>query len=452
MQKPFFYLSFFLLTITSSYGQDSAIEKQLDGIFARQFKPNEPGCAVLIAKQGRVIYKKAFGSADLELNTEITPDMVFKLASITKQFTAVAILQLVEKGKISLQDSLQKFIPDFPSKGKTITIENLLTHTSGIRDYMQIDYAHSFMERWDFKPKQLIDSFKNYALEFDPGTRFSYSNSGYYLLGYIIEMISGKSYQTYIRDNLLTPLALTYTHFDSAGIIIPGRLHGYRKEGTNFKNADYWSPTIAYSAGGLLSNTGDLFNWFQGLLDDKILKKETLVKAFTRFALKDGSPTTYGYGWYIHDLGAVQSIEHSGKMSGFLSNEVYYPQQDVFIAALFNTQDAPRDEITKDISEIVLGQKLQIEVSKPTDAVSRSYIGTYSLTINPGRTITVSKEGNRFLLKPSGQQTMEILFQSDTKFQIKNVKDLTGEFISERGRVTKIIINQNGRFEWEKIK
>ncbi len=213
--------------------------------------------------------------------------MVFNLASITKQFTSVAILQLAEQGKISLQDSLQKFIPDFPLKGHTVTIENLLTHTSGIKDYMQINYPSLYMERWDFSPKQLIDSFENYALDFDPGDKFSYSNSGYYLLGYIIEKVSGKGYQSYVQDNLLKPLGLTHTFFDSAAIIIPNRVNGYRKDSAGFKNEDYWSPTIEYAAGRLISNVDDLLKWHYGLYSYQILKKEILQKAFTPYQLKD---------------------------------------------------------------------------------------------------------------------------------------------------------------------
>ena len=289
MNKSVLYLLIFLLAVSCSFGQDKQIEKKLDFLLTKQFNSAEPGCEVLVSKHGQVIYKKAFGSADLELNVPLKPDMVFNLASITKQFTAVAILQLVEQGKISLQDSLQKFIPDFPSKGYTITIENLLTHTSGIRDYMQINYPNLYMERWDFSPEQLIDSFKNYSLEFEPGTKFSYSNSGYYLLGYIIQKVSGERYQSYIEDNLLKPLGLTHTYFDSANIIIPNRVNGYRKDGAIFKNADYWSPTIEYAAGGLISNVGDLFKWHQGLYSYKILKKETLEKAFTSYHLKDGT-------------------------------------------------------------------------------------------------------------------------------------------------------------------
>src|SRR5881398_3031696 len=140
MHKSFFYFLISLLAFTPSFGQDKRIEKSLDILLTKQFKPTEPSCEILVSKHGQTIYKKAFGSADLQLNVPVNPDMVFNLASITKQFTAIAILQLADQGKISLKDSLQKFIPDYPSKGYPITIENLLTHTSGIRDYMQIDY------------------------------------------------------------------------------------------------------------------------------------------------------------------------------------------------------------------------------------------------------------------------------------------------------------------------
>ncbi len=205
----------------------------------------------------------------------------------------------MEQGKLSLQDSLQKYISDYPAKGYKITIEHLLTHTSGIKDYMQIDYPEPYMERRDFNPKQLIDSFKNFPLEFEPGTAFRYSNSGYFLLGYIIEKVSGKSFYRYIEENLLKPLGLSNTYFDTADIIIPGMVRGYGKEGAGFRNADFWSMTIAWAAGGLISNTEDLYKWHQGLFSYKILKKEVLEKAFIPFKLKDGRTTEYGYGWLL---------------------------------------------------------------------------------------------------------------------------------------------------------
>jgi CubicO group peptidase (beta-lactamase class C family) len=444
------FLYSLLLSCIVSNGQNTQIEKQLDSLFVKHFKPEEPGCAVLVAKEGQIIYQKAFGSADLELNVALKPDMIFQVASITKQFTAIAILKLMEEGKILLKDSVQKYIPDFPSKGYTVSIENLLTHTSGIKDYMQIDYQSPYMERWDFTPKQLIDSFKYYPLGFAPGTKYSYSNSGYYLLGYIIEKISGKKYQRYVQDHILEPLQLSNSYFDTNGIIIPNRVKGSRKEGSLFKNADYWSPSIAYSAGGLLSNTNDLYKWFKALLAGKIIKKETLEKAFTSYKLNDGSKVSYGYGWNVLSQGGTPSIEHGGHMSGFTTNQLYYPEEDVFIALLFNCQDAPRDMISKMVSEIALGRSLRKEVEMSNDQLN-SYVGTYALSTDTNRKIEITKKGNGLVAKLPGQQVFEIVFEQEAKFSLKNIKDMTGEFISINGKVAKIVVEQNGRFEWNKI-
>ena len=441
-----------LLNTAFCFGQNTNIERSLDSLFTQKFKPAEPGCAVLVAKAGQVIYKKAFGSAHLELNVPLSADMVFRLASVTKQFTAVAVLQLVEQAKIGLKDSLQKYIPDFPHKGSAITIENLLTHTSGIRDYMQIDFSNNTnMERWDFEPKELIDSFKHYPLQFQPGTKFSYSNSGYYLLGYIIEKVSGKTYQKYVHDHILSPLNLSHSYFEIDGVIIPNRVNGYRKNGPQYTNADYWSPAISYAAGGLLSNTQDLFDWFQALLSNKLLKKETLEKAFTPFKLANGSLLSYGYGWYVYPSGNAKSIEHAGIMNGFTSNQIYYPDKDVFIALLFNNQDAATDEISKTVSEIVLGQSLEKSIKIGDDILNR-YVGTYALSTDAKRTIVITKKDAALWAKVSGQQTFEIIFQGETKFGLKSIKDIAGEFINENGKVTKLVVEQNGRFEWNKIK
>lgn len=449
MFKSYIYFILCLLIVKSSPGQAPSIENKIDELLTKQFSQLQPGCEVLVAKHGQIIYKKAYGSADLELNVPLTPDMVFNLASITKQFTAVAILQLVEQGKISLHDSLQKFIPDFPSKGHTITIENLLTHTSGIKDYMQLDYPNSYMERWDYKPKQLIDSFKNYPLEFEPGTKFSYSNSGYYLLGYIIEEITGSRYQSYVQDNLLKPLGLTHTYFDSAGIIIPNRVSGYQKDDTVYKNEDYWSPTIEYAAGGLISNVDDLFKWHKGLYTYQILKKETLQRAFTSFKLKDGTSTDYGYGWFLKTSDGIKSIEHGGGIPGFRTDEIYFPSEDIFIAILCNCGTASIDELSVNISSVALGKSLQSDVTVDPKTLDK-YVGVYRLSIDTSRTFIMLKKNNRLFAKASDMEIFSIVFQSETKFEFKNILDAHCEFITENGKVTKINVSQNGHYEWIK--
>ncbi|HTG56266.1 MAG TPA: serine hydrolase, partial [Niabella sp.] len=302
------------------------------------------------------------------------------------------------------------------------------------------------------KPAQLIDSFKTFPLEFQPGTQYKYSNSGYYLLGYIIEKVSGKSYQAYINDHLLKPLGLYHTYFDSTGTLIPNRVTGYRREGAVYKNADFWSPTIAYAAGGLLSTTADLHRWMQGLLGFNILSREYLDKAWTANILAGGVKTSYGYGWHINDINSIRSIEHGGHMNGFTSNLIYYPDEQISIAVLFNDEDALRDELSRLISEIVLGKSLAGVRKAISQEILESYIGVYALADNKSRTITVSKGRNGLIAKVSGQEGIEMLFSSATQFQLENIKDAIGEFKLKDGKVVSMIIKQNGVFEWQKIK
>ncbi|MGB8490382.1 MAG: serine hydrolase domain-containing protein, partial [Bacteroidales bacterium] len=171
-----------------------------DKLLSAQFKPGETGCAALVAIKGEIIYRKAFGLANLELNVAMQPDMVFRVGSITKQFTAIAILQLMEQGKLSLQDDITKFIPDYPTQAYGITIEHLLTHTSGIKSYTNVPEFRKYAKE-DLSPGETINKFKNLPMEFAPGTKWNYNNSGYFLLGYIIEKVSGKTYREYIEQN-----------------------------------------------------------------------------------------------------------------------------------------------------------------------------------------------------------------------------------------------------------
>lgn len=447
------FISFLLFSYScqAQKSKDKQLAKSLDSLLSKQFNPNGPGISLLVAKKGKIIYEKAFGSASLELSVPIRPEMVFNLGSITKQFTAVAILQLVEKGKISLQDSLQKYVPDFPSKGYPITIENLLTHTSGIKDYMQIDYPEPYMERRDFSPKVLIDSFKSLPLEFEPGTKFHYSNSGYFLLGFIIERVTAKTWQDYLQENIFTPLGLTNTYTDHPNAIIKNRVYGYKKEDQHFEKADYWSATISYAAGGLLSSVEDLYKWQKGLYAYQILRKETLDKAFTNFKLKNGTTTGYGYGWFLKDISGIKSIEHGGAITGFLTNEIYYPAEDIYVVSLFNCDCAPKDALSATIAGLALGKPLQPDV-KITDAILNNYTGTYTLSIDTSRTIIIFRENNQLIAKVSGQGSYPLLFQSDTKFEFKNILDASCEFIRENNKVIKFIISQNGQYEWNKIK
>lgn len=452
MNKINFAFLFFLLLMNGSYAQnrnDKQMGAALDELLSAKFKTGAPGCVVLVTRNNKIIYRKAWGNANIELNVAADPEMVFDIASVTKQFTAVAILQLVEQGKIFLQDSIQKYIPGYPSGGYTITIEHLLTHTSGIKDYLQMEMNTPFIERWDFSPKQFIDSFKNHPLEFKPGTRFSYSNSGYYLLGYIIGKVTGKTYQEYMQEQLFKPLEMSHTYFEKDGMVIPGRVYGYRTEGTTVKNSDFWSASIKYAAGGMCANVDDLLKWHKALYANKILKEETFKKAVTPYHLLDGTATRYGYGWYINTYNGIRSVEHPGALPGFQARQIYYPDDQVFVVVLTNNGSASMDELTNRISAVVLNKSLQPDI-KIDDQLLEKYFGTYKLSIDTNRVITVFKINDRVVVKLPNNEIVPLLFTSETKFQLKNLLSADCEFIVEKGRVTKIAANQNGYYEWIK--
>lgn len=461
MIKSIFLSVFFLFVFNFSFGQsltDNDLNKAVDSLVSLQFKQNEPGVSILIARKGNIIYQKTFGSANVELNVPMKPDMVFRIGSITKQFTAIGILQLVEEGKISLQDSMQKYIPSFPSKSYTITIENLLTHTSGITDYSSLNDTTPYIDRWDYTPQFILGKFKNLPLDFTPGTKYGYSNSNYLLLGLIIEAATKKSYHTYIEENIINPLGLSHTFYANENTIVPERVEGYTKDKSFYQNCDYQSISLGYACADLLSNTEDLYKWNNALLAYKLVKKETLDKAFTPYKLSDGTFTKYGYGWFIDDLQGVKCIHHEGQTSGFIAEEKYFPNDDIYVAILTNVKSSEdttnfstnRYKLFENISLLAIGKQLQKSIAV-SDTILNSYVGVYQLATDKKRTMTISKGKYHLNALISGQGKVPLIFISDSKFSFEGIINATGEFVKENGKTTKIIISQNGQYVWNKI-
>jgi len=467
MKRSCYLFAIHFLFIGYIYAQapkPDPVQKSIDSLVLPHFQPNEPGVSILIARQGKIIYEKSFGSANIELNVPLQPGMVFKIGSVTKQFTAIGILQLVEQGKISLQDSIQKYINDFPSKGHTITIENLLTHTSGIKDYNDADTTHNpYIERQDFRPLQLIKSFNYWPLEFEPGTRYSYSNSGYVLLAYIIEKVSGESYHAYMEKNVLKAAGLTNTFYAGEKKIVPQRVNGYTKDNGYYENTEYQSISIAYGCGDLMSSVEDLYKWNIAILSHQLVKKETLDKAFTPFRLKNGSYTGYGYGWFIDSLPGTKCIHHEGQISGFIAVEKYFPAEDIYLAILTNLRSGEdktnfsneRFRLFETISLIALGKEIIKEIAV-NDAILDSYIGTYEATFTKNQTLIIYKrEGKLYADLSNGTgRNMLLQAQSETKFFLPDIKHITTslEFINENGHPVKLIVTQDKKYEWRKIK
>ena len=452
-----FLLSFLTQQIAQGQSkEDKQLIKNLDGLISEKFSSVSPGCAVLVAKRGQVIYEKGFGISNIELNVPMKEDMIFRIGSITKQYTAIAILQLVEQGKISLTDSIQKFIKDFPYKGHTITIENLLTHTSGIKDYEQLDAQIPNAIRIEFPLKQIIDSLSNLPLDFIPASRYSYSNSNYFILGYIIEQITGKSYKEYLGENLFKKAGLSNTFYESPTQLITNRANGYTRDSSNYKNVDYISMSLVYSAGALLSNVDDLFKWHQALYSYKLVKKETLEKAFTSFKLTDGKLSEYGYGWFVKDWRGTKSIGHGGAIDGFRSWEIYFPEQDIFLTALFNSDNDNFFNLFEDMSALVVGKSLQTGYKdlKVADSILNSYVGIYRFPEDSSQFIKIYKRDNRLFgeLSNGSGNNMTLLAQSETLFYLPDVRRIatTIEFIIENGKVKGMYWTQEKKHEGKK--
>lgn len=454
-----FSISLLLAIASLSYGQsrpDKEIIKQVDRYVAGNYQKYAPGCAVLIAKKGGVIYEKGFGSANLELGVPMKPEMVFRIGSITKQFTAVSILQLAEKGKIAINDSIQKFIKDFHFKGKTITIENLLTHTSGIKGYEQIDAKVPNAIRVDFATKAVIDSLDHLSLEFEPGTKYSYSNSNYFLLGYIIEQVSGKTYRQYLKENIIEPAGLHSTFYENEEEIIANRADGYFYREGKYGNSGFISMSTVYSAGALLSTVSDLFKWHQALYSGQLIKKETFAKATTPYTLADGKQTEYGYGFFIRKENGMSSVGHGGAIDGFRAMELYYPEQDIFISLLCNSEQDNFLELYDNISTLALGKSVESPYKEVTvsDTILDSYTGIYTFHEDKKQFLKVYKKDRRLYAELSNGtgSNMALLAQSATLFYLPDVRRIrtTVEFILTDGKVTGLYWTQEQKHEASK--
>jgi D-alanyl-D-alanine carboxypeptidase len=399
---------------------DSALAAKIDAVMAEVYKPGEPGAAIIVRKDGRTIIRKGYGMADLELGVPVAPDMVFRLGSITKQFTAVSILMLAQDGKLGLQDEITKFLPDYPTQGRTITVEHLLTHTSGIQSYTDLP---EWLPLWrkDMTVAELIDLFKGKPMQFEPGARWAYNNSGYILLGAIIEKVSGRTYEQFVDERIFKPLGMTGSCYGSTQKIIPRRVPGYEAGRDGFVNAAYLSMTQPYAAGSLLSTVDDLAVWSDAVFSRRLVKREWLAKAFTPYKLAGGESTGYGYGWFIADFAGHRSIEHGGGINGFTTYEMTLPEDRIFIAILTNSAIAGREPEPRavKIAWLTLGlaepERMAVTLAaKDLDAVAGVYVNDRK------QEYYFSREVGKLFAQRQGGAKNELLATSASEFFLKD--------------------------------
>ncbi|PWF55558.1 serine hydrolase [Massilia glaciei] len=427
-----------------SAAAEQALAAQIDASISRHYKADAPGATVIVTRDGKTVFHKAYGMASVAKKQAMTPDMTLRIGSITKQFTAVAILMLVEEGKLALSDDITKFLPDYPTKGKKITVEQLLTHTSGIVSYTgKMDFAANNTK--DLTVQQMIDTFKNDPLTFEPGTNFAYNNSGYFLLGAVIEKVSGMPYAKFLEKRIFVPLGMNDTAYEGYERSAATKAEGHSKKEAAYTPSAPLSMSLPYAAGSLVSNVDDLARWEAAITGGKLINAASLAKAFTPFKLSDGSARDYGYGWQIGKLQGNQTIGHGGGINGFVSYALRIPQSKVFVAVLSNADSgiAAPEMVAQKAGAIAMGKAFpEYKAIKLNAKALDAFAGVYAIDDKSKRMIW--RENDQLVMQRTGRGITPLLAHSANGFFLEDSL-VHMEFVRDAsGAVTKVTVHQNG--------
>jgi CubicO group peptidase (beta-lactamase class C family) len=394
----------------------------------------------LVARGDQIILNKGYGFANLEWNIPNAPGTKFRLGSVTKQFTAAAILLLAEQGKLALEDPVKKHWPDAPAAWAAITIEHLLRHTSGIPNFTNYP---EYMQEWKFHPSQpakSLEYLRDKPLEFQPGTRMNYSNSGYLLLGLIVERASGQSYADFVRARIFAPLGMQDSGYDSNIEVLPRRAAGYSPGPAGITNAQYVDMTIPHGAGALYSTTEDLLRWTRGLFGGRLLSAASLGKMTTP------GMGNYGFGVNVGTAGR-RSISHGGGIEGFNTQLTYFPESGITVAVLANLNGGAAAQLAGQLGALAHGDTMRTSAERtsmelPRDKLER-LVGSYELA--PTATMRIMVEADQLQSQLGGQPVVPLFPESETVF-FPRVVDAELEFeIGADGKASALTMRQNGQ-------
>ncbi len=430
-----------------------AKEKLADYIFRRFIQKDSPGASVLVARDGEILLQKGYGSAVVDKKRPVTPETTFRIGSVTKQFTAAAILNLQEDGKLSLDDPLTKYVPDFP-RGENVTIHHLLTHTSGIHSYTNtLDFLDKVVNATT--PGEMIETIKDLGYDFSPGEQWLYNNSGYYLLGYIIEKVSGLDYDTFLKQTFFKPLEMKETGVYTPDVKFRDEATGYAFENGAVEVAMDWDMSHAGGAGNLYSNVLDLYKWNEAVFNGRVLSDAALEAALTPARLNNGEVADamggarYGYGWGLSKWRGLRVISHGGGLNGFSTVLMRYPEVNTTVVVLSNCAPAlPGFNVgnaARDIAQIYLWQDMEKQdsyksVTNIDYAVYDDYAGQYDYKT---AIMTVTREENHLYAQLAGQPRFEIFPRSENEFFWK-VVDARVTFERDKNGVVTHAVHQQG--------
>ncbi|MDJ0837526.1 MAG: serine hydrolase [Acidobacteriota bacterium] len=388
---------------------DAQLIQTLDAMCRKAFPADGPGASVLVKRGDTDLIRKGYGLADMEWNIPLTPDTVFRVGSITKQFTGAAMLLLVEQGKVKLDEDIRTYLPDYPDPGSKITVEMLLAHTSGIPNFTDMASYPERM-RMDQTLEEMTARWSKLPLEFKPGTRWNYSNSAYYLAGVIIEKVSGQPYDAFVEEHIFKKLGMKRSYYGRTEQIVPNRARGYSWNEGRWVNSAYVSMTQPYAAGSILSTVEDLATWSENL--PGLLKPESIEDMFTARKLPDGSNTMYGLGWVVREFRGAECHMHDGGINGFNTVIMRIPEKELLVVVLANLDGGRPDSSVfgQKLAAVTMGAELPEHVKKEMSADQlERYVGMYhpdtggvrAVGLMNGELYTQRDGGNMYALHPA---------------------------------------------------
>ena len=418
----------------------SEIRTRVDEYMNAAVTVNSFSGSILVAQNGQPVVSKGYGMANVELAVPNTPQTVFRLGSITKQFTALAVMMLQERGQLRVSDPVCQYLTDCPATWQPLTIRHLLTHTSGIPSYTGFpDFPRTAV--LPTSAADMVGRLKDKPLEFAAGEKFAYSNSGYYLLGLIIERASGKPYADFLRESIFAPLGMNQTGYDTPSRIISNRAAGYARQGGETVNAAYMDMTVPYAAGALYSTTEDLLRWDRALSTDTLVSQKSLDEIFTPH--KGG----YGYGWSIGQKFDRRAIAHGGGIYGFATHLNRFPADRDAVIVLSNIEGASAGRIANDLAAIVFGAPYEIPRERKAITVApkvlEQYVGQYRIA-SPPVDIVVTHDDGTLVAEIAGRLKLALAAESNTTFFSRDVSAQITFLADGAGQVTGLTLRMDG--------
>ena len=433
-----------------------SLTDKVDRLFVAWDKPDSPGCALAVIKDGKVIYKRGYGTANLEYDVPITPSTVFHVASVSKQFTAFAVTMLASQGKLSLDDDIRKYLPEVADFGKTITIRHLIHHTSGLRDQWELLAMAGWRLDDVITMEHILKMVKHQKeLNFEPGREHLYCNTGYTLLAIIVERVTGQSFRKFTAANIFKPLGMANTHFhDDHEMIVKNRAYsyesamggGFRLSALNYANV---------GATSLFTTVEDMANWVNNFDDRRVGGAAVIEQMLQQGVLNSGEKISYAFGLVVGKYKGLNVVEHAGGDAGYRSQVMRFPDQKFGVVILSNLAAFNPPGVARQVADLYLADQLKPEapraktpertVVKVDPAVYDAYVGRYELQ-GPARMIVdISKEDGKLMAQPTGQPKIELFPESETRFFLKITEADVIFHKDEKGKVDQFSLLQGGQ-------